>query len=134
VVGWSWLAGLGAASLLPGLGRASRVGGLALGLRVVQALLAGVLLWRHPVPALWILLVPLLVLPWRRSWWAVVLALAPAVGLVAIGVAAWWRGAVNGVWLAPWEIAVAFLTLALAFLGLGGPRGAGRKSPGRKRR
>ena len=61
-------------------------------------------------------------------------ALAPAVGLVALGVAAWWREAVNGVWLAPWEIAVAFLAVALAFLGLGGRKGGGRKPAGRKRR
>jgi hypothetical protein len=139
VVGWGWLVGLGAASLLPGLWRGSREGGLALGVRVVQAALAGVLLWRDPVPALWILLVPLLLLPWRRSSWTVLLALAPAVSLVAIGVAAWWRGAVTGVWLAPWEIVLAFLALALAFLGLGGPgsrgrRGTSPKPPGRRRR
>ena len=71
------------------------------------------------MPALWLLLVPHLLLPWRRSWWTVLLALAPAVGLLAIGASAWWRGAVNGVWLAPWEIALAALALALAFLGLG---------------
>jgi hypothetical protein len=137
VVGWPWLVGLGAASLLPGLWKGSRVGGLALGLRVVQAALAGVLLWRHPVPALWVLLVALLVLPWRRSWWTIPLALAPAVALVAMGAAGWWREAVNGVWLAPWEIALAFLALALAFLGLGGRKGGGRgarKPTGRKRR
>jgi hypothetical protein len=136
VVGWPWLAGLGAASLLPGLWRGSREGGLALGVRVVQAVLAGVLLWRHPVPALWILLVPLLLLPWRRSWWTALLALAPAAGLVAIGVAGWWREAVTGVWLAPWEIVLAFLTLALAFLGLGGRRSGGRsgRKPSSRRR
>jgi hypothetical protein len=135
VVGWPWLLGLGAASLLPGLWRGSRSSGLSLGVRVVQAVVAGVLLWRHPVPALWLLLVPLLLLPWRRAWWTVSLALAPAVSLVAIGAAAWWRGAVDGVWLWPWEIVVAFLALALAFLGLGGRRGGGsRKSTGRRRR
>jgi hypothetical protein len=136
VVGWPWLAGLGAASLLPGLWRGSRAGGLALGARVVQAILAGILLWRHPVPALWLLLVPLLLLPWRRSWWTVLLALAPAGSLLAIGVSAWWREALDGVWLAPWEIAVALLALALAFLGLsgGGRKGGGRRSSGRKRR
>ena len=58
VVGGPWLLALGAASLLPGLWRGWRRGGPALGLRVVQAVLAGVLLWRHPVPALWLLLVP----------------------------------------------------------------------------
>jgi len=134
VVGWPWLLGLGAASLLPGLGQASRASGLALGVRVVQAVLAGVLLWRHPVPALWVLLVPLLLLPWRRAWWSFALALAPAVALVALGAAAWWRGAVNGVWLAPWEIVLAFLALALAFLGLGGRKSAPRKSSRRRRR
>jgi len=136
VVGWPWLVGLGAASLLPGLWRGSRAGGLGLGARIVQAVLAGVLLWRHPVPSLWVLLVPLLLLPWRRSWWTVLLALTPAVSLLAIGVSAWWREAVSGVWLAPWEIALALLALALAFLGLsgGGRKGGGRKPPGRRRR
>jgi hypothetical protein len=136
VVGWPWLAGLGAASLLPGLWRGWRAGGPAFGLRIAQALLAAVLLWRHPVPALWILLVPHLLLPWRRSWWAAALALGPALGLLAFGTAAWWRGVVNGVWLAPWEIAVGGLALALAFLGLGGGgrKSGGRRTGGRKRR
>jgi hypothetical protein len=136
VVGWPWLVGLGGVSLLPGLGRGARAGGLALAVRIVQAILTGVLLWRHPVPVLWILLVPLLLLPWLRSWWTALLALAPAATLLAIGVSAWWREAVNGVWLAPWEIALVLLALALAFLGLsgGGRKGGGRRSSGRKRR
>jgi hypothetical protein len=136
VVGWPWLVGLGAASLLPGLRRGWRAGGLALGARLLQSSLAGVLLWLHPVPALWLLLVPHLLLPWRRTWWTVVLALGPALALLAIGVSAWWREAVNGVWLAPWEIALAALALALAFLGLGGRgrKGGGKRPPGRKRR
>ncbi len=137
VVDGPWLLALGAASLLPGLWRGWRRGGPALGLRVVQAVLAGVLLWRHPVPALWLLLVPQLVLPWRRSWWTALLSLGPAVALLAIGASAWWRGTVNGVWLAPWEIAVGGLALALAFLGLGagGSRSRGARKPsGRKRR
>ena len=90
------------------------------------------------MPALWLLLVPHLLLPWRRTWWTVVLALGPALALLAIGVSAWWREAVNGVWLAPWEIALAALALALAFLGLGlggrGRKGGGKRPPGRKRR
>ena len=57
----------------------------------------------------------------------------PALALVALGASAWWRGAVNGVWLAPWEIAVAGLALALAFLGLGGRAvGGGRNRAARK--
>jgi hypothetical protein len=138
VIGGPWLVGLGAASLLPGLWRGWRAGGLALGARLVQSALAGVLVWLHPVPALWLLLVPHLLLAWRRSWWTVVLALGPALALLAIGVSAWWREAVNGVWLAPWEIALAALALALAFLSLGlggrGRKGGGRRLPGRKRR
>jgi hypothetical protein len=53
------------------------------------------------------------------------LSLAPFLALVAIGASAWWRGAVNGVSLAPWEVAIALGALALAFLGLG-RRGGGR--------
>jgi len=135
VVGWPWLLAAGAASLLPGLWRGWRAGGGALGLRAVQALLAAVLIWQHPVPALWLLLVPHLLLPWRRTWWTALLALAPAAALLAIGAAAWWREAVSGIWLAPWEIAVAVLALVLAFFGLGGGRKAGARKPsGRKRR
>jgi hypothetical protein len=136
VVGGPWLLGLGAASLLPGLWRGWRAGSLPLALRLGQAGLAGVLLWRHPVPALWMLLGPHLVLPWRRSWWSGLAALAPAVSLLALGGAAAWRGMVDGVWLAPWEIAALALALALAFLGLGpgGRKGGGRKAPGRRRR
>ena len=127
VIEWPWLIGLGAASLLPGLWRGWRAGGLAPGARLVQSALALVLVWRHPVPALWLLLVPHLLLPWRRSWWTVLLALGPALALLAIGVSAWWREAVNGVWLAPWEISVAALALALAFAAPGARVGrAGR--------
>ena len=48
VVGWPWLMGLGAASLLPGLWRGWRGGGLALALRVLQSILAGVFIWLPP--------------------------------------------------------------------------------------
>jgi hypothetical protein len=127
VVSGPWLLGLGALSLLPGLWRGMNAGGAILGVRLVQALLAGLLLWRHPVPALWILLVPQLLLPLRRTWWTALLSLAPFLALVGLGVAAWWRGAVNGLWLAPWEIGVALAALALAFVAFGGAgRGGGR--------
>jgi hypothetical protein len=119
VVPLPWLLALGGVSLLPGLLRAMGAGGAALGAGLVQALLVGLLLWRHPVPALWILLVPLLLLPLRRTRWTLLVALLPLLALVTLGVAAWWRGSVNGVWLAPWEIAVAIVALGLAFLGLG---------------
>jgi hypothetical protein len=125
VVSREWLLALGAASLVPGLWGGVRAGGAALGARVFQALLAGLLLWRHPVPALWILLVPHLLMPLRRTGFTALIALAPFAALVGIGAAAWWRGVVNGVWLAPWEIAVALLALTLAFLGRAG-HGGGR--------
>ena len=47
-----------------------------------------------------------------------------SIPLVALGTAAWLRGMVSGVWLAPWEIVVAILALVLAFL----------RPPGRKKR
>jgi hypothetical protein len=121
-----WLLAAGALSLAPVLVGGFRAGGAVLGVRLAQALLAGLLLWRHPVVALWLLLVPQLLLPLRRAWWTAALALAPLLALVAIGAAAWWRGVVNGVWLAPWEIAVALVALALAFFG---PRGGGGRRP-----
>ena len=103
VVDWPWLLGLGALSLLPGL-RAGYAGGSAALRRAAAGRQPrfGVLLWRHPVPALWVFLAPHLLLPFARRWWAVALALAAARRAArAIGFAAWWRGAVNGVWLAP---------------------------------
>jgi len=124
VFSWSSLVALGALSLLPGFGRALWAGGPALGVRAVQALLVAVLLWREPVPALFVLLVPLLLLPFVRSRWTALVSLAPTIALLALGASAWRRGAANGVWLAPWEIVVLFLALALAFLGLGGRAGS----------
>jgi hypothetical protein len=132
VVGLPALLGLGAASLLPGLRLGLRAGGLVLGVRLLQALLCGVLLWLHPVPALWYLLAPNVLLPLARAWWVTLLALAPAGTLVALGSVAWYRGAVGGVWLAPWVIAAIILALTLAFVR--GGKGGGRKAAPRKRK
>jgi hypothetical protein len=132
VVGWPWLAALGALSLVPGLWRAFRAGGAPLALRVVHGLAAAVVLWRHPVPGLWVLLVPHLLLPWRRTWWTALVALVPTLALAGLGAAAWGRGMVDGVWLAPWEAATLAVALALAFLGLGGRAKAGRGGRGRR--
>jgi hypothetical protein len=131
VSGYGLLA-LGAASLLPSLWRGLRAGGIVLGASALQALLAALLFWRHPVPALWILLVPQLLVLLRRTSVTLGVSLAPFVALVAIGASAWWRGAVNGVWLAPWEIAVALMALGLACLGLGG-RAGGSRAPRKPR-
>ena len=128
MVGAPWLLALGALSLVPGLLRGLAAGGPPLGARIVQALVAALLLWRHPVPALWVLLLPQLLLPMKRAWWTALLALAPSLGLAAIGLAAWYRGVVSGLWLAPWEVVGLFVALVLAFLGLGG-RGGGSRKP-----
>ena len=59
---------------------------------------------------------PNLVLPLGRARWATALAVTPLLALLTLGTVAWARGMVSGVWLAPWEIAVAILALALAFV------------------
>jgi hypothetical protein len=129
VVDWPWLLGLGALSLLPGLRAGYCAGVLPFAVRLAQAIGFGLLLFRHPVPALWVFLVPQLLLPFTRRWWAAALALLPLAALAALGVAAWWRGVVSGLWLAPWQLGVAAVALALAFLGLGS---AGSAPKGRK--
>jgi hypothetical protein len=123
-----WFAGLGrvagptvltvlaAVSVLPGLGSGLGGGGAVLGARVLQVGLFALLFWRHPIPALWVFLLPNVLLPLGRARWATVLAVTPVLALVALGTAAWVRGMVSGLWLAPWEIAAAILALVLAFL------------------
>ena len=144
VVGWPWLLGLGALSLLPGLRAGFAAGTGSLLLRALQAAAFAVLLWTDPVVALWVFLLPHLLLPFTRRWWALLLAAAPLVALIALGLAAWWREAVSGVWLAPWQLVVAALAFVLAFLGLGGgaapargrkpPAARGKKAPGLPKR
>jgi hypothetical protein len=131
LLGSSSLLALAALSVLPGLRTGLSGGGPVLLARTIQAALFALLFWRHPVPALWILLLPNMVLPLSRSRWATALALTPLVALVALGSAVWVRGRVSGVWLAPWEIVVLILTLALAFLR---PRKARKTTRRRSRR
>jgi hypothetical protein len=116
VLGPIVLLGVAGASVLPGLRTGLGGGAPVLLARVTQAALFGLLFWRHPIPALWILLLPNVLLPLGRARWATVLALAPLAALLTLGSAAWYRGMVSGVWLAPWEIVVAILALALAFI------------------
>jgi hypothetical protein len=132
VLGWPWILGLGALSMLPVAAAGLGGGALPLALRFGQLLLFGILLWRVPVPAVWVFLLPNLLTPLRRRRWTTIVSLLPALGLVAFGVIAWWRRAVAGVWLQPWEIAVALLALALAVFAL--PRAGGRPAAGRGRK
>ena len=128
VVGLTTLLAIGLVSLLPGLRLGLSNGGAALLARLLQGALFALLLWRHPVPALWIFLLPNLLLPFGARRWATALALLPFLALVGVGALAWGRGYAHGVWLDPWEIAVLLLGLALAFVR---PRVAG-KARGRK--
>ncbi len=116
VLGPTALLALAGVSVLPGLRTGLAAGGPALAARLLQAALFGVLFWRHPVAALGLLLLPNLLLPLGRARWATALAVSPAVAIVGVGAAAWARGMVSGVWLAPWEIVVAILAFALAFV------------------
>ena len=127
VIGAPWLLALGTLAVLPGLARGLRAGGAALAARVILTLLAAWLVWQHPVPTLWVLLLPLLLMPLKRAWWTALAALLPALALVAIGAAAWHRGVVSGLWLAPWELVMLLAALALAFFGLGPVAGRVRK-------
>lgn len=124
------LLALGALSLLPGLVRAFTSGGFALGARFVQAALFVVLLWRDPVPALWVFLLPNVLTAVGR-WWVTALSFIPLLALAVLGAVATLRGDVSGVWLGAWELAAAASALALLLV----PRGAspsGRK-PSRRR-
>jgi hypothetical protein len=127
VTGPMLLATLAAVSTLPGLRTGLSGGGAVLAARLLQVVLFGLLFWRHPVPALWVFLLPNIVLPFGRARWATTLAVAPAVALLALGAVAWHRGMVSGVWLAPWEIAVAILALVLAFVRPARPKKKKRK-------
>ena len=130
VVGLPVLLAIGLASLLPGLLMALSAGGALLLARLLHAVLFGLLLWRHPVPALWIFLLPNLLLPLLPRGWTAALSLLPVLALVGVGAVAWSRGHARGLWLEPWEIAVLVLALALALVRSGRGR-AQKKSRGR---
>ena len=131
VLGSGALWTIGLVSLIPLGLRTRRASGLALALAAAQAFLFVVLLWRHPVPALWVFLLPNLFGRGRRMWVALVAAL-PVLALAGLGIVAWSRGFVTGLWLAPWEIAVLAFGLSCAFAAGTGirraraPRGGGR--------
>lgn len=117
---------LAALSLLPGLLRLRRRGGAALGVRLVQAMLFALVVWRAPVPALALFLLPNLLTGLSAARFTLV-ALLPALSCVGLGAAAWQRGMVNGLWPAPWELAVGALALGLLWLQPGAaPRASGR--------
>ena len=123
VAGSPILIALALLSVVPGLAAASSVrGGVGggvwggvFGLRLFQAALFGVFFWRHPVPALWVFLLPNVVggLPRKRG--GVAIAVLPLLALAVLGAAAWLRGFVGGLWMAGWELAIAALGYALVW-------------------
>jgi hypothetical protein len=134
VVGAVPLLILGALSVVPGL--AADRGRRFFNLRLAQAAVFGLLLWRHPVPALWIFLVANVVTALPRRRWTAPLALLPLALLLALGAAAWRRGFVAGLWVTHWEMAAAALAMVLLFAGAARkPAGAGARTrkglPGR---
>jgi hypothetical protein len=130
VMGPTPLLVLAAASLVPGLRRGLTGGRPVLLARGLHAGLFSLLFWRHPIPALWAFLLPNLLLPFGRARWATALSVTPVAALLALGTAGWFRGMVSGVWLAPWEVAVAILAFALTFVR---PAGAGKRKKRRRR-
>jgi hypothetical protein len=117
------LAGL--IGLAPGLARAWSLGGVTLAARLAQAALFAPLVWDNPVPALWVLLAPVLAGGLARRRLVLALALLPALALLALGSAAWARGFVHGTWIPAWQLGAAVGVLLLAAVPMARP-GAGR--------
>lgn len=132
VLGEGALLALGALTLLPGLWQGHRAGPRFLGLRLVQAALFGLLLWRHPVPALFALGLPTL-LAWLGPRLLLLAGLLPLALVGAVGLLGWQRDLVRGLWLEPWELAALAVALGLLLYrpGAAGPRKA---APARRKR
>jgi hypothetical protein len=128
VFGASVLLAVGALSLVPGLLRGLASGGLGLGARLAFSILFALLLWRQPVPALWIFLLPNLLVVVRGGW-ARVDSLGPALLLLGLGLAAARRGYASGLWLAPWEVALFGLAVLLAVIVPAAPVRSSRSLP-----
>jgi len=133
-VGSRWiLLLLGVAALMPGLVNGYGSGGRRLLARAVLSAAFAVLAWEDPVPALWILGLPMLAsgLSSRRAAYA--LALVPAAGLALLGAAAAARGFAQGTWLPVWYRSALAAALLLSAFPAVAPAGSGmntkKKSP-----
>jgi hypothetical protein len=115
VWGSSAVLAIGFLSLVPGLVIASRRGAFALTIRLAYSGFVTILLWRNPVPTVWIFTLPSLVPLIHHRLWTSFFSLAPLLALVAMGGYAWQRGAASGLWFAHWELATMGLALALVW-------------------
>jgi peptidase M28-like protein len=128
-----WVAGM--AALLPGLLAGYRAGGSSFAARGLHALVAAGLMWRHLVPALWVVVLPAFVSGVIRRRWGVVAGMIPPLALAALGAAAWARGMVTGVWVGPLDAGLALAGLAMLIVPVHAVRAARtRKSHGSPRR
>jgi hypothetical protein len=131
VVGRTALLAAGALSLVPGWLLAFRGPRLGLALRLVQAALFGLLLYRHPVPTVFVFFAWNVLTAFSPRLLGLVLGALPFLGLLAVGALAWARGAVAGVVPAVWEIALAGLVAALALVAGRRPKSARAKGGGK---
>lgn len=109
--GTLWVFGL--LSLTPSLWRASRGRGVEMVLRLAEAAVFLVLLWRNPVPILWIFALPHLAIAASAGRAILALSFLPAMALVAAGVHGYARRLVAGSWFAPWELLLMAIGLGL---------------------
>jgi hypothetical protein len=130
VAGPAVLLASGLGSVLIGLAAAARAGGLALAARAGHLLVVAILFYRHPIPTLWVFLIPNLVTAISRRALAVVVAVLPALALVATVGLSHQRGLAQGLWLQPWELILAGLAVALLLVPT--PQPAARKPARRK--
>jgi hypothetical protein len=126
---------IGIASLVPGLVAGYRSGGSPFAARALHAALAAFLMWRHLVPALWVVVLPALLSALIRRKWGIAVAMLPPLALAALGSVAWARGMVSGVWLGALDGLLMAGALALLWAPLSAARGKSpRKSHGSPRR
>lgn len=135
VFGAAFLYAVGGLSLFAGLRGLRDLSGIHRVCRVIQIAAVVYLLWRNPVPTLWVFALPLLTLGLARSRLLLALSLLPAAALGVLGLTAWKRGFVQGFWFDPWELGLLVLAVALFFVPAAGSRRRARKGgPGGRRR
>jgi hypothetical protein len=117
------LLALGLAALVLGVAVAFLLGGV--GIRLVACALVGVLLLRHPLPALFVFSLPLLVA--GRGALLSLLSLLPAVLVLGYGALAWQKGLLTGLWVSPLEIVAGIVAFGLLFLRMPKAAKAGRR-------